>query len=434
MTTEQEPEDAREIPAADPAAAGQPVEDPAGAPAPGTAGQAATRAPAEAGPLPASEPVAAHAPAPDPPKAEPSATGQPEATDAKTQPTARKSSLRFTPKTVLELIEHAYAGGGKKLSLAADLTSLEADASQAEAEMHQLRKLAASDPLLAVPPQVLIALASVKTEYTARQQILKLMLAALADHPVFLAYRKQLFEPDAEPRLDARNVSDATQVVTYLTLGYKDSKSFTADNREKMRANAVMSFALLRVLRDRWPLEWFAESMSALVWNAPAPGTAQEAVAVLVSGRRSDALSQLARHFEGKLAEAGRKLQETEGTAAFQARRASLAEEQQRALSAELDAERQHVADFTSQVAALKDSLEAERGNRGVDHSHHVDDYETLRTRVLRQLSEQADLLADGLHALRHERLAVADEFVDRALTAIKKEVAHVREMDKYRL
>lgn len=433
MTTEQEPEAAREISAADPIAAGQPVEEPAGAPAHGTARQAATHTPPAAEPVSASEPAAAHATAPDPPKAEPPATGQPEATDANTQPIGRKSSLRFTPKTVLELIEHAYAAGGKKLSLAADLTSLDAGASQAEAEMHQLQELAASDRLLAVPPQVLIALASVKTEYTARRRILELMLAALADHPVFLAYRKQLFDPDAEPRLDARNVSDATQVVTYLAVGYKDSKSFTADTREKMRVNAVMSFALLRVLRDRWPLEWFAESMSALVWNAPAPETAQEAVAVLVSGQRGDALSQLARHFEGKLAEAGRKLQETEGTAAFQARRASLAEEQQRALAVELDAERQRVADLTSQVVALKESLEAERSNRVVDHSHHVDDYETLRTRVLRQLSEQADLLADGLHALRHERLAVADEFVDRALTAIKKEVAHVREMDKYR-
>lgn len=338
------------------------------------------------------------------------------------------------PKTILELIEHAYAAGGKKLSLAADLTSLEADDSRAEPEMRRLRELAASDRLLAVPPQVLTALTSVKTEYTARSRILELMLAALADHPVFLAHRKQLLEPDVEPRLEARNVSDATRAVTYLALGYKESKDFTADNREKMRVNAVTSFALLRVLRDRWSPEWFAESMSALVWNAPVPKTSQGAVAVLVSGQRDDALSQLARLFEGKLAEVGRKLQDAERMAASQVRRASLAEERQGALSAELDAERQRVAELTSQMAALKESLEAEHGNRVVDHSHHVDDYETLRTRVLRQLSEQADLLADGLHALRHERLAVADEFVDRALSAIKKEVAHVRDMDKYRL
>jgi hypothetical protein len=377
--------------------------------------------------------VAAHATAPAPPEADPPAAGKRQTADPKTQSTARKSP-RFTPKTVLELIEHAYAAGGKKLSLAADLTSLEADDSQAEPEMHRLRELAASDRLLAVPPQVLIALTSVKTAYTARRRILELMLAALADHPVFLVYRKQLHEPDAEPRLEARNVSDATQVVTYLALGYKESKDFTADNREKMRVNALTSFALLRVLRDRWSSEWFAESMSTLVWNAPAPKTSREAVAVLVSGQRDDALSELARLFEGKLAEVERKLQDAERTAASQVWRASLAEERQGALSAELDAERQHVAELTSQMAALKENLEAEHGNRVVDHSHHVDDYESLRTRVLRQLSEQADLLADGLHALRHERLAVADEFVDRALTAIKKEVAHVREMDKYRL
>lgn len=369
-----------------------------------------------------------------PPEAEPPAARKRETADPKTQSTARKSTPRFTPKTVLELIEHAYAAGGKKLSFAADLASLEADDSQAEPEIRRLRELAASDRLLAVPPQVLIALTSVKTKYAARHRILELMLAALADHPVFHAYRRQLLEPDAEPRLEARNVSDATRVVTYLALGYKESKDFTADNREKMRVNAVTSFALLRVIRDRWSPELFAESMSALVWNAPAPETALEAVAVLVSGQRGDALSQLARLFEGKLAEVGRKLQDAERTAASQVRRASLAEERQGALSAELDAERQRVAELTSQMAALKESLEAEHGNRVVDHSHHVDDYETLRTRVLRQLSEQADLLADGLHALRHERLAVADEFIDRALSAIKKEVAHVRDMDKYRL
>ena len=283
MTTEQESEAARRISALDPAAAGQPAEEPVGAPAPGTAGQTATHAPTAAEPISASEPAADHAADPGPPKAEPPDAGQPETTDAKTQPAARKSSLRFTPTTVLDLIEHAYAGSGKKLSLTADLTSLKADASQAEAEMSQLSKLAASDRLLDVPPQVLIALASVKTEYTSRRRILELMLAALADHPVFLAHRKQLVEPDAEPRLDVRNVSDATKVVTYLSLGYKESKSFTADNREKMRVNAVISFALLRVLRDRWPLEWFAESMSALVWNAPAPENAQDAVAVLVA-------------------------------------------------------------------------------------------------------------------------------------------------------
>jgi hypothetical protein len=137
VTTEQEPEAAREISAGDTVAAGSSVEEPADDRAPRAAAQAATHAPAAAEHAPASEPVGAPATTPDPPEAEPPAAGKPETTDPKTRTTARKSSLRFTPKTVLELIEHAYAGGGKKLSLAADLTSLEADVSQAEAEVHR---------------------------------------------------------------------------------------------------------------------------------------------------------------------------------------------------------------------------------------------------------------------------------------------------------
>jgi hypothetical protein len=432
VTTEQEPGAAREIPATGPVTAGQSAERPADAPADEAVGQTATDVPDGAEPAPTPETAAARAAGLDQPEAEPAAAG-PEATGPKTR-ASRKPALRFTPKTILELVEHAYAGGGKKLTLAADITSMEADASQAEAEMHRLRELAAGDRLLTVPPQVLTALASVKSEYTARRRILGLMRAVLADHPVFLAYWKQLVEPEAEPRLDAQDVSDASKVVTYRSLGYKESKSFTAEHREKMRVNAVTSYALLRVLGDQWPLDWFTESMSALVWNAPPAGTAKEAVAVLVGGQRGDALSLLARHFEGKLAEADHNLREAEGRAALHARRVSLVEEEKDALSSELDAERQRAADLASELAALRGALEAEVGNRVVDHSHHVDDYETLRTRVLRQLSEQADLLTDGLHALRHERLAVADEFVDRALSAIKKEVAHVREMDKYRL
>ena len=64
-----------------------------------------------------------------------------------------------------------------------------------------------------------------------------------------------------------------------------------------------------------------------------------------------------------------------------------------------------------------------------VDKSHHVDDYETLRTQVIRRLSAQVELLGDGLHALRNGSTGVAEEFVDRALTAIKDEVTRLKDL-----
>jgi hypothetical protein len=58
-----------------------------------------------------------------------------------------------------------------------------------------------------------------------------------------------------------------------------------------------------------------------------------------------------------------------------------------------------------------------------------IADYEALRTSALRALIRQADLLDDGLHALRHGRTAVAEEFVERSLVAIRKEIEILRDV-----
>lgn len=40
--------------------------------------------------------------------------------------------------------------------------------------------------------------------------------------------------------------------------------------------------------------------------------------------------------------------------------------------------------------------------------------------RLRRGLSEDLNLLKDALHAIRNDRLEVADEFIDRVITSIK--------------
>lgn len=61
-----------------------------------------------------------------------------------------------------------------------------------------------------------------------------------------------------------------------------------------------------------------------------------------------------------------------------------------------------------------------------VAQAHAVDDLEQVRTRVLRCLTVQTDLLAGGLHAVQHDRPLVAEEFIERALTALKAEIARL--------
>jgi len=77
----------------------------------------------------------------------------------------------------------------------------------------------------------------------------------------------------------------------------------------------------------------------------------------------------------------------------------------------------------------LDAQLEKEQKGRFADEVHAVDDYENLRTQIIRQLSGQVNLLSDGLHALRNGSIAVADEFVDRALAKIDAEVKRLKEL-----
>jgi uncharacterized phage infection (PIP) family protein YhgE len=93
------------------------------------------------------------------------------------------------------------------------------------------------------------------------------------------------------------------------------------------------------------------------------------------------------------------------------------------ALQSELTASRR-------QIVQLESRLRDEQEQASIARSHHADDYEILRTQIVRQLSKQANLLGDGLHALRNGRHEIADEFVDRALTAITGEVASLRQQD----
>jgi hypothetical protein len=346
-------------------------------------------------------------------------------------PKQKSGGLRPRPKTILELIEYSYGEAGKRLNLARkDLRELTVDQQSADAEMAALRRLAAADPFLSVPPSILLALAELGASPSVRRRILELVLAALAGHPVFAAHLERLADPAVEPGLSARDVSDAAKRVTFDVLGLKEAAEFKESARERLRVNAAISFMLFRVLRDGWPLDRFVDDMASVVWTAPSRSRPEDAAAVLAAARSTDALSQLSRHFEQVLADEGRQTAEARASATRESRRAGMAEEENRRLTRQLEMEKRKAGDLSDQFADLTRSLEAERSHRVVDKSHLVDDYEALRTQVIRRLSAQVGLLSDGLHALRNGRTAVAEEFLDRSLTAIEGELTRLKDID----
>jgi hypothetical protein len=59
--------------------------------------------------------------------------------------------------------------------------------------------------------------------------------------------------------------------------------------------------------------------------------------------------------------------------------------------------------------------------------AHLVDDYERVRTSAVRTIDDQVLLLTDGLDALRAGDTEVTEEYLDRAITALKAEAASLR-------
>lgn len=339
---------------------------------------------------------------------------------------------RERPQSILALFEYAYGESGRKLLLARkDLRSLRVDPLATQAEVDKVRELAADDKFLAVPPSLLATLADLGAEPEVRRRILDLVLVALVSHKVFESRVERLMDPQVQPTLTGHEVSEVAKAMTLESLALKETGEFKEATRERLRVNAVTAFELFRVLRDGRTSRQFVDDMTSLVWNRPIQRNVHRAVAVLAAAKNTEAMSQLSRHFEALLQGSGRETAEARVNAAQQARRAQTAEASSRALAAELEAERVRVDELRSELARTTQRLIAEQDNRVVDTSHLVDDYELLRTRVIRRLTTQIELLSDGLHALRHGSLEVTDEYLDRALSAFRHEVASLKDLDE---
>ncbi len=344
-------------------------------------------------------------------------------------PAERKAKPR--PKTLLELLEYAYLEPGKKLDInKQDLRAVAVDAVDADAEERFLLQHATQDLTLAVPAKLLTALADLAQDSPVMQpRLLQLVLGALVSHPVFRQYGAALIDSSVEPAPDAERIIRAVDRLSRDPWWQENAESLKG-KRSVLTSNAITAFLLLRVLRDGWPLGRVIDEVLTPVRVLPTSMyTAPNAVA-LTAAQTSTALAVLTNHFEQKLASAQHETGLTCGQLVRETRRADTAERVGGELSSQLEAVQENVLSLQSTVAALEARVREERSDRVADKSHLIDDYEMLRTRTIRRLSDQVQLLSDGLHALRHGSHAVAEEFLDRALTAIQNEVAKLRESD----
>jgi hypothetical protein len=301
----------------------------------------------------------------------------------------------------------------------------------------------------------MVEIADVELKDSVRRQILQFAKVAFASHELFAGRVERLVEPSVEPRLSATEISHAAGVLSLAELDNEGSLELCAIKRERLRVNAVTSFELFRVMRNRWSRNQFIDDFCHLVWRVPnrfeipersddsAPERADDlrrdeasrreraewrTVAMLVNAA-AEPLSELKRYFEAVVRDRDKKIASVMEEAAAQSRRAERERETASSLLAELEQKNSLISGLEARVAELEGQLEKEQRGRFADEVHAVDDYENLRTQIIRQLSGQVNLLHDGLHALRNGSIAVADEFIDRALSKIDGELKRLKEL-----
>ncbi|TLM86006.1 hypothetical protein [Pseudarthrobacter sp. NamE5] len=333
-------------------------------------------------------------------------------------------------ESVRELFQYAYENPGRKLVFPrTSLFALSSDEQSKQDEVLIVKNLAKGDPYLAVPPTLLAAVAQQDVDHRAVQRILELVVVALAENRVFEQVVRRLASNSPETALTAQDISALAEERAHEALGLKKSSEVMSAQRQRLRVNAVITFELFQILREQWTEDQFVKDMATLIWRtSPSTRISKGTAALLATAKNTEALGRLSRHFEQHNGRAKRATADALAQRAFQERRAEHAESARKTLATELDASRAQIADLEQTLDSLGRELRRERSNRAVDKSHHVDDYEALRTLIIRRLTAQVELLSDGLHALRHGSTQVAEEFVDRALNAIDTEVTRLKD------
>ncbi len=341
--------------------------------------------------------------------------------------------------SIEDLVREAYESHARLLDFPTDkLKKLPVVDEQVAAQGALVTSLAQADATLAGTFKLLQYVASRgvpldRGESTpvnsALRRLRDLALMALGMHPVFRVWKKQLLDPESGPDLTAEIVRDFARKVTAEDLGIPEDR-FKAADKERLARNAIASLSILRALQRDWTVDRFIYESNAAVWASAAPkGIGVEKAAALIgASREPDVLGLVVESYDAKIASLHRSVAKLESEADAARNRGVRLSTDLRAAAEREAAANARAESFSAEIVRLQKELRAERDHRVVDKSHMASDYETLRTRIVRRLSGEVDLLTDALHALRNGASPVAEEFLDRSLLALSREVEQLKD------
>ncbi len=333
--------------------------------------------------------------------------------------------------TSLDFLRYAYGGKRKlRVSLKGATAKKLSEAPAIDRDhLAEVLNLAARDQTLATTLAIMTALERAAAPRPLRDSLDTVIVAILAEHPVGRDDAVQdVLQQDAEsdePEVGRALAALAKWTERELARKLADVKLKPVELRA-LRSNA----AKIIVMRAAWRYQWtegeLIRRLDEHLWRREfnhrppvAPRADLVELDTVVGGLVSNA-------WRRDVEEAGKRRHDAEQIAAAErAQSAQGAEELavQQNRSAQLSTE---VDRLKSEVGKLHDQLrDAQRAlsEAGTQASY---DYETLRARVQHRLRRETELLQEGLHALRRNKVHVMEDHAERALEALEAELRYI--------
>lgn len=332
-------------------------------------------------------------------------------------------------ETFGQFIAHAYGMKGRKVALKGKVErAIAQDPKLTFGEMERVGRLVKEDTVLAVPRQLLLAARAVQGFPALRAALRGFVRDVLLGHPFFN-------QPGVVAAL--RNLDHAPSPAEVLrTLAGSDNQLLPADAAsgmkapefEQLRLNAVNCMAVWLADVKSLSIAELSDALFIALWRPRATELEHE-------GTRLRALTEIA-----ELAGVGlvceeyrRQATEKLSQAEMATREAAALRDRVQRMEQELREARETIeaqaANREASAAAHASALEALKVSTETEAAHLRDDVELLRTRVLRRLKADVDLLELGLEALRRPepKVHVMMDSAERVADALRKELKNLQ-------
>jgi len=292
---------------------------------------------------------------------------------------------------------------------------LDADARQ------RLQRLAQQDRLLTTPRQLLrVIRTATSIDPAVRNTLREFVRHTLLGHRLF---QELNLENCIQNQPGAPSLASALSLIAKsplaATLPADEDGELPDKKIEELRLNAIRTLALWMADVQHTPTARLTEALYYALWQPAAEGgrTVDEHQ-ILIEMKDFQGLGLACRSFVKVAAEQAQAAQEA-------ARQTRIAQEETKALHDELHAAHTARSELEQRLAEVEGQLQDQQAAYQTLDLHLRDELENLRTRVLRRLKDDEQLLSEGLIALRRPtpKVHVMDDHAERVLDSLHNEI-----------